>query len=104
MLSTRGQITQNSISLEVEQALCGILDDEDAEDEDEDGDEDGDRLGVSDGETIQDLEVCIEQVGLSARRSDKDGKPNLDSKNRGSCEESRRTHRHTHSGHSTVQG
>jgi hypothetical protein len=74
VLSTRGQITQNSISPEVEQALCGILEDnEDADDEDDDRD----RLGASDGEAILDLELCIEQVGLAARRSDRDGKPNL---------------------------
>jgi hypothetical protein len=81
VLSTRNQITQNSISPEVEQALCGILDDKEEDDEDDEDDEDKDRkrrLGTGGGaERVQNVDVCIANVGLKAHRTDKDGKPNL---------------------------
>jgi type II secretory pathway component PulK len=71
VLSTRGHITQNAISTEVEQALCGTIDGYIEDKNDALG------AGDGDGETVQDLETCIKDVGLSARRSDRDGKPNL---------------------------
>ena len=79
VLSTRGQITQNSISPEVEQALCGMLEDgdEDEDEDDKDDDDDTSRLGAGNVGSVKDLDVCIANVGLKAHRSDKNGKPNL---------------------------
>jgi general secretion pathway protein K len=69
VVHSQSRITQNAISPEVEWALCGEID--------EDSGEIDDTLGAADGEAVQDLATCIQDVGLGARRSDRNGKPTL---------------------------